>query len=118
SVEEVLVDFLHPGENGMILTFGVEKKTMAEHLALLAGAGIEPDAVTLDDLALFSLYLYKHGGESEDPVAIINQDGEKLGVQIIHKKRLDFIRILPDDVDQLADTFRLSRPWSGGLLTK
>ncbi|HYQ61017.1 MAG TPA: hypothetical protein VEP29_08190, partial [Desulfatiglandales bacterium] len=108
-VEEVLVDFLQPGENGNILTFGVEKKYLAEHLALLAGAGIEPDAVTLDDIALFSLYLYKRGGESEQPIAIVNQDGEKLVVQIIHKKRLDFIRILPDDVDQLADTFRFYR---------
>ena len=108
-VEEVLVDFLQPGENGNILTFGVEKKYLAEHLALLAGAGIEPDAVTLDDIALFSLYLYKRGGESEEPIAIVNQDGEELVVQIIHKKRLDFLRILPDDVDQLADTFRFYR---------
>lgn len=108
-VEEVLVDFLHPGKNGNILTFGVEKRTLAEHLALLAGAGIEPDAVTLDDIGLFSLYLYKHGGESEDPVALVNQDGETLVLQIIYKKRLDFIRVLPNDVDQLADTFRFYR---------
>jgi hypothetical protein len=71
-VEEVLVDFLSSGGNGSILTFGVEKKYLAEHLALLAGAGVEPDSVTLDDIALFSLYLYKHGGESEQPIAIVN----------------------------------------------
>jgi hypothetical protein len=105
-VEEVLVDFLQPGEDGSILTFGVEKKFVAEHLALLAGAGIEPDAVTLDDIGLFSLYLYKHGSESEHPIAIVNQDGQSLVVQIIHQKRLDFIRIVPDNVDQLEDTFR------------
>ena len=56
-VDEVLVDFLSSGGNGSILTFGVEKKYLAEHLALLAGAGIEPDAVTLDDIALFSFRL-------------------------------------------------------------
>jgi general secretion pathway protein L len=105
-VEEVLVDFLHPGTDGGILTFGVEKKYLAEHLALFSGAGIEPDAVTLDDIALFSLYLFKHGGESEQPVAIVHTIGESLVVQIIHKKQLDFIRILPGSVDQLADTFR------------
>jgi general secretion pathway protein L len=38
-VEEVLVDFLQPGADGSVLTFGVEKKTLAEHVALLAGAG-------------------------------------------------------------------------------
>jgi general secretion pathway protein L len=108
-VEEVLVDFLSPGGNGSILTFGVEKKHLAEHLALLAGAGIEPDSVTLDDVALFSLYLYKHGEESEQPIAIVNQDGENLVVQIIHRKKLDFLRILPDSVDQISDTFRLYR---------
>ena len=108
-VEEVLVDFLYPGPDGGILSFGVEKRHVAEHLALLAGAGIEPDAVTLDDIALFSLYLYKHGGESEPPIAIVNQDGEGLVLQIIHKRRLDFIRILPDSVDQVADTFRFYR---------
>lgn len=104
-VEEVLVDFLNPAADGRILTFGVEKKYLAEHLALLSGAGIDPDAVTLDDIALFSLYLFKHG-VTEQPVAIVNQDGDSVVVQIIHRKRLDFIRILPDDVDQLADTFR------------
>jgi len=114
-VEEVLVDFLHPGTDGGILTFGVEKKYLAEHLALLSGAGIEPDAVTLDDIALFCLYLFKHGGETEQPVAIVNQDGESLVVQIIHRKRLDFIRIVPDDVDQLADTFRFYRMKRPGL---
>lgn len=105
-VEEVLVDFLQPGKEGGILTFGVEKKYVAEHLAVLAGAGIEPDAVTLDDIALFSLYLYKHGEDSEQPIAIVNQDGESLVVQVILRKRLDFIRILPHDVDQLAETLR------------
>ncbi|MGE5840458.1 MAG: GspL/Epsl periplasmic domain-containing protein [Deltaproteobacteria bacterium] len=107
-VEDVLVDFLNPGANGSILSFGVEKKHLAEHLAFLAGAGIEPDAVTLDDIALFSLFLFKHG-KTEQPVALVNQEGESLVVQVIHKKRIDFIRILQDDVDQLADTFRIYR---------
>jgi Tfp pilus assembly PilM family ATPase/Tfp pilus assembly protein PilN len=114
-VEEVLVDFLHPGTDGGILTFGVEKKYLAEHLALLGSAGIEPDAVTLDDIALFSLYLFKHGGETEQPVAIVNHDGENLVVQIIHRKQLDFIRILPDNEDQLADTFRFYKMKRPGL---
>jgi Tfp pilus assembly PilM family ATPase/Tfp pilus assembly protein PilN len=114
-VEEVLVDFLNPGAQGAILTFGVEKKYLAEHLALLAGAGIEPDAVTLDDIALYSLYLFKHGGDTEHPVSIVNQDGEHLVVQIIHNKKIDFIRILRDDVDQLADTFRFYRMKRPGL---
>jgi Tfp pilus assembly PilM family ATPase/Tfp pilus assembly protein PilN len=114
-VEDVLVDFLYPGADGGMLTFGVEKKYLAEHLALLGSAGIEPDAVTLDDIALFSLYLYKHGGESEQPIAIVNQDAESLVVQIIHKKRLDFIRIVQDNVDQLADTFRFYRMKRPGL---
>ena len=114
-VEEVLVDFLQPGRDGGIFTFGVEKKSLAEHLALLAGAGIDPDAVTLDDIALFSLYLYKHGGESEQPIAIVNQDGESVVVQIVLQKRLDFIRIVPNKVDQLADTFRFYRMKRPGL---
>jgi Tfp pilus assembly protein PilN len=45
----------------------------------------------------------------------VNQDGESLVVQIIHEKRLDFIRILPDNVDQLADTFRFYRMKRPGL---
>jgi len=114
-VEEVLVDFLQPGADGGILTFGVEKKDLAEHLALLAGAGIEPDAVTLDDIGLFSLYLFKHGEKTEAPVAIVNQDGENLVLQIIHQRRLDFIRILPDSAEQLAETFRFYRMKRPGL---
>jgi Tfp pilus assembly protein PilN len=71
--------------------------------------------VTLDDIALFSLYVYKHGGESEKPVALVNQDGESLVLQIVHKKRLDFIRILPDSVEQVADTFRFYKMKRPGL---
>ncbi|MBN2033367.1 MAG: PilN domain-containing protein [Deltaproteobacteria bacterium] len=110
SIEDMLVDFLDPGADGSIPCFGVEKKHLAVHLARLAGAGIEPDVVTFDSVALLDLYISFSSERSEMPVALVYLEGESILVEIIYEKRLDFLRVFGDTKkasEQIADTFRL-----------
>ncbi|MBW1912890.1 MAG: pilus assembly protein PilM, partial [Deltaproteobacteria bacterium] len=109
-IEDVVVDFLPPEPGEDILTIGVQKKFLSEHLESLSRAGLEPDVVGLDDLALFSLYVQSHEGNSDQPVSIINLGVQKMTVQMIYQNRLDFIRVLPDgtnNLEQLLETIEL-----------
>jgi general secretion pathway protein L len=110
SIEEMVVDFLDPGTDGSIPCFGVEKKHLAAHLALLAGAGLDPDVVTLDGAALLHLYLSAAAEGADEPVALVYLDGAGILVEIVYGKRPDFIRVLGDGArapEQVADTLRL-----------
>jgi general secretion pathway protein L len=110
SIEEMLVDFLDPGADGSIPCFGVEKKHLAEHLALLSSAGIDPDVVTLDGAALLHLYLSAPAEGSEEPVALVYHDEDGFLVEMVYHKRPDFFRVLGDGdraPEQIADTLRL-----------
>lgn len=116
SIEEMLVDFLDPGADGSIPCFGVEKKHLAEHLALLSGAGIDPDVVTVDGAALLDLYLSTSAAGSEGPVALVYHDEEGFLIEIVYRNRPDFFRVLGDGdrvPEQIADTlplYKLKRP--------
>jgi len=109
-IEDVIVDFVEPGADGSVSTFGVEKRQVAEHLALLAAAGLDPDVVTLDGLALLHLYLYKYGDQFEQPIAIVYLDKDSTQVEIVYRKRPDFFRVFPDGrqaPQQIEETLRL-----------
>jgi Tfp pilus assembly PilM family ATPase/Tfp pilus assembly protein PilN len=110
SIEDMLVDFLDPGADGSIPSFCVEKKHLAEHLALLAGAGIDPDVVTLDCVALLHLYLSTPVEQSGEPVALVYLDGDNILVEIVYGKRPDLFRVFgigKQAPEQIADTLRL-----------
>lgn len=111
-IDEMIVDFLPPGPDGDVLTIGVPKTVLSEHLEGLSQAGLVPKAVGLDDIALFSLYLNNHSGGSSHGVSIINLSKAKTVVQIISGKRLEFMRILPDgaeNIEDLMETFKIYR---------
>jgi len=109
-IDEMIVDFLPPGPDGDVLTIGVPKTVLSEHLKGLSRADVFPKAVGLDDIALFSLYLNNHSGGSSQAVSIINLSKAKTVVQIISGKRLEFMRILPDgaeNIEELMETFKI-----------
>ncbi len=109
-IYDTIVDFVVPEGGEDILTFGVPKRYMSEHLEALSQADLEPGVVSLDNIALFYLYINNNPVESDQPVSIINFGERENVVQIIHGKRLDFIRVLPDGtghMDDLIDTFNL-----------
>lgn len=109
-IHDTIVDFVAPEGGEEILTFGVPKEYMSGHLEVLSRANLDPEVVTLADVALFYLYVHNHPGESDQPVSIINLGEKGNVVQIIHGNRLDFIRVLPGGtghLDDLVDTFNL-----------
>jgi Tfp pilus assembly PilM family ATPase len=109
-IHDTIVDFVAPEGGQDIMTFGIPKRYMSEHLEVLSQANLEPGVVSLDNIALFYLYINNHPVESDQPVSIINFGERENVVQIIHGKRLDFIRVLPEGtghMDDLVDTFNL-----------
>jgi len=82
-IEDVVVDFLPPEPQGNIMTIGVEKKRLSEHLESMSQADLEPDVVSMEDLALFFLYIHLHAGKTHQPVSIIHVEVEKKVVLII-----------------------------------
>jgi general secretion pathway protein L len=122
SIEEMLVDFLDPEADGSIPCFGVEKKHLAEHLALLSGAGIDPNVVTLDMAAILHLYIATPGELFDEPVALVCFEGDSILVAIVYGKRPDFFRIfkegksLPEKINDALRFYKLKRP--EGTLSK
>ncbi|MFC1884864.1 PilN domain-containing protein [Thermodesulfobacteriota bacterium] len=110
NIEGTIVDFLKQENGDTVLAVAVEKEILSNHLVGLAQIGLEPEVVTLDDLALFSLYSRHNPVSEELPTCILNLGTAKKSVMIIHEKRLNFIRILSSgrkDNDNILNTFKL-----------
>jgi len=108
-IEDLVVDFLAPGPGGEIVTAGVTKALLGEHLHICARAGLDPKAVALDDIGLFFLYLQCRPGRSG---IIVNTCQEKTVIQAVSEDRMEFIRILAGGragVDELAETLGIYR---------
>jgi Tfp pilus assembly PilM family ATPase len=109
-IEDLVVDFLAPQADGKSITISIQKLYLQEHIAKLSEAGLDPYMITLDDLALFSLYLKDKEKRSEKPVAIINFSDGEMAIQITHKAKFILLRVLPRDsnyLDHLIKTFKL-----------
>jgi type II secretory pathway component PulL len=104
-VEDMEVDFLSPDPQGSATVAGIHKEMLSEHLGYMSAAGIEPDLVTLDAVAL--LTLYRHVPEKSQPetVGLVYVTQDHSIVEVIHRGRLDFFRILPSG---LADPGTIS----------
>ena len=109
-IDNTIVDFISSEALEEILTFGIPKKNISEHLEALSRANLEPEVVSLDDIALFYLYVHNHIRGSGQPVSVINLGKREKVVQVIFEKRLDFIRVLQNGtggVEDLINTFNL-----------
>lgn len=100
-IEEMVVDFFPPDPDYPVMLTGVAKTDLGEHLEMLSAAGIVPDRVTLDDAALFFLYLRTHVEKSDSPVAVLHLKREETTVMVIEGKRLSYMRCLPGDAKDL-----------------
>ncbi len=112
-IEETVVDFIPSGTNGSVLTAAVRKPILSAHLEWLSRAGLEPDRVTLDDLALFALFRRTRTGEAPPRAAALVRLGpERGGVQIVRDGFLSLFRSLPacsEGETALAEALRLDR---------
>lgn len=93
-IEDMVVDFF-PSEPGKpILAMGIQKGIITRHLGILSTAHMAPQLVSLEDIALFHLFLKSPWVSGEHPVAILHASGERRVVQVIRGGRLEFIRVL------------------------
>jgi type II secretory pathway component PulL len=109
-VDEMEVDFLSPDPEGSAVVAAAPTATISEHLARMAEAGIEPDLVTLDAVALLTLYRHIPEKTRPETVGVIYATQDHAIVQVIHRDRLDFVRILPGglaDPEIISETFGL-----------
>ncbi|MFC1867805.1 PilN domain-containing protein [Thermodesulfobacteriota bacterium] len=117
-VENVIVDFLPPDKKRPILCFCIEKDIIAAHLEDLSKAGMEPDVVSLEAVALLNLFNHNYLGGPGYPVFLIHVDEEKMLLLVIHENRPDFIRVLhgmkfdPDRITESLNLYRLKNPHS------
>ena len=109
-IDDMVVDFLPSESADRIVSVGVQKRALADHLGLLSQADLVPRVVSLANVALFNLFVYIRKGESEAPASILHLDGGQIIVQIIYRDRLDFVRLIhgePGQLEQLKETFAL-----------
>lgn len=109
-IDKIVVDFLPSGPDDNITTIGVQKDLLAKHMSRLTGAKLEPQVVSLDDIALFHLYTSNNRGETGKVVCILHFGQDENVIQVICENRLDFMRSLPkgeENLDQLKNTLKL-----------
>jgi Tfp pilus assembly PilM family ATPase len=109
-VDDMVVGFLPAGPEGKVTTIGVRKESMVQHMTSLSQADLEPQMVSIDDVALFSLCLKDASLDTDQTISIVHLSNGKMTVQVVNENRLDFIRIIPEglgDTDQLIKTFKI-----------
>ena len=110
AIEEMVVDFI-PTESGEgVITAGVQKKALSEHLELFSHLGVSPKVVSLKNVALLNLFVQSRKDHSKEPVCVIHLDGERIVVMVIWENRIDFIRTItggPGRLDALEESLGL-----------
>jgi len=97
AADQVIVDFYSPGKNSgeeRTLVFAVRKGDLGEHLALLKEAGLDPESVVPEALALFSL-VRALGKTSAGSGALLDLGDEKATVILWQNDRLVLARSIP-----------------------
>ncbi len=79
-----------------VLITAAPKDTVAEHLRFLAQADVEPSAINVDAMALFSVtqYLKDEGAEVPQDLAIIDVGASKTTLCLIHEGRPIVLRTI------------------------
>jgi general secretion pathway protein L len=100
-IDEIVVNFFPPRPDHSITLTGVRKASLSEHLDALSRSGIAPAMVTLEDAALFFLYVHANPAKNDTPAAIVHLKSEETVVHVIHQRRLTFMRSLQGGADDL-----------------
>ncbi|RJR50318.1 MAG: hypothetical protein C4576_05715 [Desulfobacteraceae bacterium] len=98
-IEDIVVDFFPSEQKGSVLTVGVRKETISDHLSRLSEIQIVPQLVTLEDVALFFLLAKHPDGPGNGAVAVFHGSGPRKVVQVVRNGHLDFIRVFPGSGD-------------------
>lgn len=112
AIEEMVVDFVSSESGERIITAGVQKRALSEHLELLAQFDVDPKIVSLKNVALFHLFIHARKGDSDKPVSIVHLDRDRMIVMVVRGNRIDFIRTVkgvPGRLDALKESLGLYR---------
>lgn len=84
------------GKSSEVLVTAAPKDKVAEHLRFLAAAEIEPSAINVDAMALFSVtqYLRGEGGQVPQDLAIIDVGATKTTICLVHEGRPVVLRTI------------------------
>ncbi len=94
-----------PKKNSEVLVTAAPKDKVAEHLKFLAQADVEPSAINVDAMALYSVseYLRKSGAQVPRDLAIVDIGASKTTLCLVHEGRPVVLRTIV---------------WGGNQLTK
>ncbi|MBI4496065.1 MAG: pilus assembly protein PilM [Deltaproteobacteria bacterium] len=95
-VDQVVVDFhASPDSSGGALVFAVRKEELADHLSALQEAGLDPEGVVPEGLALFWAVQHLEGKGSSQARALLDLGAEKSTLIIWRPDRLGLVRSIP-----------------------
>ena len=95
-VEQAVVDFYTPPERedgNIALVFAVRKEELQERLSLLQDAGLDPESVVSEGMALF--WMVKHLKKSASPSALLDVGHEKTTMIVWKGETLGLVRSIP-----------------------
>ena len=105
-LDELLVDFRVVGEfdgETEVLAMAMRRSQLDEQLAVLAGAGISPEAVTLDAVALTGLW-HRSRKKLKGLTAVLHVRDGCSNLAILHNNNLAYFRHLPCTAEQVRQT--------------
>jgi general secretion pathway protein L len=93
------------GAASEVLVTAAPKSAVADHIRFLAEADLDPTAINVDGLALFSVteFLKREGADVPGDLAIIDLGASKSTLCLIHQGRPLFLRTIPWGGDRLTE---------------
>ncbi|MEW6664874.1 MAG: hypothetical protein AB1512_06605 [Thermodesulfobacteriota bacterium] len=117
-VDEVVVDCVSDGQERIVWGFAAPKGLLSTHLELLSGAGVQPESVGSEVMALYHLYLRCAGEKQGKAAAVLRMGSLETLVMVIDEGRMPFLRVIqagPGEIEPLMESLRfyhLKRPES------
>lgn len=108
ALENAIIDFMITGvdtakNESTLLVAAVQKEQVAQHMALYAAAGIEPDAVTIDVFDIYGLYrMIPPYNERKGSTALIELQASSTRLMYLVDNKLERVRTINQGIAHLA----------------
>lgn len=99
-----------------VLAIAVPKQALTEHVKFLTEAGLNPAAINIDGLALYSVteHLKQDGADVPSDLAVIDIGASKTTVCVIRDGRPSMLRTIPRGGHELTEALARRHGWSWG----
>lgn len=107
SLDQVVIDFAitqinQDQKNAQVLAIAIQKQHIAEHLSYFEAAGMSPDVITLDALALYNLMQYTNITKEPGQYVIVDVAFATTRIIIIENNKLQTMRTLSAGISTIA----------------